>query len=57
MRTEDRLQEILDLFSSACKRASDPDFKSIWREKALQIQRADLAAIKVQQQEGNTSWQ
>ena len=57
MMNLERLEEILSRLYHAHYMANNPDFKKIWLSKAKEIQRAELAEGKLNQQEGHIQWQ
>jgi hypothetical protein len=57
LRKSERLDEILKSFAGARERAHDPEFQTLWREKALQIQRLDLSEMVMTTQERRPTWQ
>jgi|TARA_R100000306_G_C4283752_1_gene96455 hypothetical protein len=57
MMTLERFEEILNRLNLAHSRAESPDFKAIWLSKTREIQRAELAEIKLNQLEGHIKWQ
>ena len=56
LRKSERLDEILKSFAGARERAHDPEFQTLWREKALQIQRLDLSEMVMTTQERRPTW-
>ena len=52
----EKFEEILNRLNHAHSVAQNPDFKAIWLRKVHEIQRTELAEMKLNQQEGNLRW-
>ena len=52
----ERFEEILNLLYRAHEMAEGQDFKEIWLRKAKEIQRSELAKMKINQLEGYPEW-
>ena len=57
MITQEKFEEIISRLYHAYHVAGHPDFKAIWLAKAREIQRLELAKMKIHQQEGIYQWQ
>ena len=57
MVTQERFEEIISRLDRAYHMAQCPAFKAVWLAKAREIQRRELAEMKLNQQEGHIQWQ
>jgi len=57
MITQEKFEEIVSRLDHAYRMAEHPEFKAIWLAKAREIQRLELAKMKIHQQEGIYQWQ
>jgi hypothetical protein len=52
----EKFEKILSRLNHAHNVAKNPDFKAIWLRKVQEIQRTELAEMKLNQQEGYLKW-
>ena len=57
MVTQEKFEQIISRLDHAYQMAQCPAFKAVWLAKAREIQRRELAEMKLNQQEGNIQWQ
>ena len=57
MVTQEKFEQIISRLYHAYHVAQCPAFKAIWLAKAREIQRRELAEMKLNQQEGHIQWQ
>jgi hypothetical protein len=57
MVTQEKFEQIISRLDHAYQMAQCPAFKAVWLAKAREIQRRELAEMKLNQQEGHIQWQ
>ena len=57
MVTQEKFEQIISRLDHAYQMAQGPAFKAVWLAKAREIQRRELAEMKLNQQEGHIQWQ
>ncbi len=57
MVAQEKFEEIISRLYHAYHMAQCPAFKAVWLAKAREIQRRELAEMKLNQQEGHIQWQ
>jgi hypothetical protein len=57
MVAQEKFEDLISRLYHAYHMAHCPAFKAIWLAKAREIQRRELAEMKLNQQEGNIKWQ
>ena len=57
MVTQEKFEQIISRLDHAYQMAQCPAFKAVWLAKAREIQRRELAEMKLNQTEGHIQWQ